>query len=48
MQSIEIDPLAVKERKTDDRGRVNLGPDYADQQVRVVVVDVLDDEDADA
>lgn len=36
-------PEAVKTLKADDRGRVNLGTDYADDTVRVAVIETVDD-----
>ena len=38
----------VKTRKTDDRGRVRLGPEYANQEVEVVVVETRDHDERDA
>jgi len=35
----------TKRRKADDRGRVALGPEYADREVTVVVIDDADDEE---
>ena len=32
-------PDEIKELKADSRGRVNLGPDYADETVRVAVIE---------
>jgi len=37
-------PEELKTLKADHRGRINLGTDYADQKVRVAVVEVVDDE----
>lgn len=37
---IEVEVSDLIERKSDDRGRVNLGTDHADKQVTVAVVDV--------
>jgi hypothetical protein len=36
-------PDEIKTLKADSRGRVNLGTDYADAEVRVAVVEVVDD-----
>lgn len=46
MPEIQIEAAEIKERKADDRGRVNLGADYADAQVRVAVVEVVGDDHA--
>jgi len=40
--SMEL-PDEIKTLKADHRGRVNLGTDYADETVRVAVVEVVDD-----
>jgi hypothetical protein len=40
---VEVDAADLKDRKADERGRINLGTDFADAQVRVAVVEVLDD-----
>jgi len=37
-------PEEIKELNADSRGRVNLGTDYADKQVRVAIVEVVDEE----
>ena len=37
-------PEEIKELKADNRGRVNLGTDYADKEVRVAIL-VVEDED---
>jgi hypothetical protein len=37
-------PDEIKELKADSRGRINIGTDYADQTVRVAIVEVVDDE----
>lgn len=34
-----------KTRKADSRGRVSLGPEYADRKVEVVVIDDLSDDE---
>ena len=36
-------PEEIKELKADSRGRVNLGTDYADETVRVAIVETVDD-----
>jgi hypothetical protein len=42
---IEIQPSDIKsEKKADERGRITLGADYAEQTVTVAVLDV-DEED---
>jgi len=38
-------PDEIKELRADTRGRVNLGTDYADETVRVAIVEVVDDTD---
>jgi ribosomal protein L1 len=48
MVEIQLDVSDVKERKTDKRGRVRLGPEYAGKDVTIAVVDVQDDETEDA
>lgn len=42
METVEIEPVEIRQRKADDRGRVNLGTAYADSEVRVAVVEVVD------
>jgi hypothetical protein len=44
MVEIEIDPVEIRERKADDRGRVNLGTDRAGETLRVAVVEVVESE----
>lgn len=41
---VEVEVADLKDRAADSRGRVNLGTDYSDREVRVAVVEVLDDE----
>jgi len=36
---IEVPATQVEEKKTDDRGRLNLGVDYADQTVTIAVLE---------
>jgi len=36
----------VKERKADDRGRVRIGPEYAGEEVEVVVIPKAEKSDA--
>jgi len=38
-------PEEIKELKADARGRINIGTDYADETVRVAIVEVVDDAD---
>ena len=38
-------PDEIKKLKADHRGRINLGPEYADKTVRVAVVEVVVDDD---
>ena len=40
---VELDVTELKTLKADERGRVNLGTDYADQEVRVAVVEVVEE-----
>jgi len=35
-------PEEIKKVKADERGRVNLGTDYADKEVRVAIVEVVE------
>lgn len=37
-------PDEIKTLSADERGRVNLGPDYAGKTVRVAVVEVVEEE----
>jgi len=46
MVEVSIEAKDVIERKTDDRGRVRLGPEFADKTVEVAVVEVVEDEDS--
>jgi hypothetical protein len=38
-------PDEIKELKADHRGRVHLGSDYADETVRVAIIEVVDGDD---
>ena len=40
----EVDPVEIKKRTADDRGRVTIGAKYANQLVTVAIVEVEDDE----
>jgi len=40
---VDVDPDDIQKRTTDDRGRVYLGPEYADNTVTVAILDVYDD-----
>lgn len=43
---VELSPGELKDRKADERGRVALGPEFADKQVVVAVLEANDaDED---
>lgn len=42
MPMVEIEAAEIRERKTDSRGRVNLGPEYSDATVRVALVEVVE------
>jgi len=44
MVETTVDAKDVIERKADDRGRVRLGTEYAERNVEVAVIEVLDDE----
>jgi hypothetical protein len=35
---VEIDPSKLVEKKTDSRGRLTLGSEYADQNVKVLIL----------
>lgn len=37
-------PELVDWREADNRGRVNLGSDFADKRVKIAVIEVADDE----
>ena len=43
LESVEIDPELLKTRKADSSGRISLGPEYAGEQVTVLVEDVSND-----
>jgi len=36
---VDVDPSELVERGTDDRGRLYLGSDYANQTVKVLILD---------
>jgi len=38
-------PNEIKALKADHRGRVNLGTEYADEKVRVAVIETIDEAD---
>jgi hypothetical protein len=40
--SVDVDPDDIETKKADSRGRVTLGPEYADKRVRVAVLEVVD------
>lgn len=40
--SIDL-PYEIRKAKADERGRVNLGTEYADETVRVAVVEVVEE-----
>jgi hypothetical protein len=40
LESVDIDPESLKTLKADDRGRVNLGTEFADKRVTVLVQEV--------
>jgi hypothetical protein len=35
---VEIDPQELVERSADDRGRITLGSDYANENVKVLIL----------
>lgn len=37
---VDIDPKELVTKQTDSRGRLNLGTDYANQEVKVLVVGI--------
>lgn len=39
---VEVSAGDLKDRKADERGRINLGTEFADKQVVVAVVEVED------
>lgn len=41
---IEVNPGDLKDRKADERGRINLGVEYANKQVVVAIVGVGEDD----
>ena len=41
---IEVSATDIEEKKADDRGRVTLGAEYADETVTVAVIEVEEDE----
>ena len=43
--TVEVDAAEIERRKADDKGRVYLGPDVADREVTVAIVDVEDDDE---
>jgi len=43
--NINVEVSELVERKTDDRGRVNLGRELADKQVTVAIVEVAEKDD---
>lgn len=46
MSKYEVDdPILVEERKADNRGRVSLGPDYSGKRMKIVIEEVLDEEE---
>jgi len=40
---VEVSAKDIEEKKADDRGRVTLGPEYADKNVTVAVIEVEDE-----
>ena len=41
---VEVDPLEIQERAADERGRITIGMEYADETVTVAVIEVEDDD----
>jgi hypothetical protein len=37
--TVEVDPKALYEKSTDDRGRFTLGSEYANQDVKLLVIE---------
>lgn len=46
MTTVEVDPVEVRERTADDKGRITLGADYSGETVRVAVLDVPSEDDS--
>jgi len=40
---VDVDPDDIQKASTDDRGRVYLGPEYANSEVEVAVLDADND-----
>jgi len=40
---VDVTPKEVVEKTTDDRGRFNLGTEYANQDVRLLIVEADDE-----
>ena len=38
MPVVELDVKEIRKRKADERGRINLGADYADEDVTVAII----------
>ena len=38
MPVVELDVREIRKRKADERGRINLGADYADEDVPVAIL----------
>ena len=36
---VDVNPNQLIEKHTDDRGRLNLGTDFSDQKVKVLILD---------
>jgi len=37
--TVEVDPKALLEKETDSRGRFTLGSEYANQEVKILVIE---------
>jgi hypothetical protein len=43
--TVDVDPDNIEVLKADDRGRVTIGAEYAGEDVRVAVLEVIDAEE---
>lgn len=39
MVTVDVEPRQLIERKTDDRGRVTLGSEYANETVKILILE---------
>lgn len=42
---VHVDPDDVYKKTTDGRGRFYLGPDFADTEIEIAVLEVVEDEE---